>query len=123
MKYKYVSLIQSCAEARIQHLIRLTGQQDMERFLSTIVGQYRREISTCIVRAQALGLLSRIGQISPAARAAAQRRAGVARQEHLGLRFFICFDNKTAKKRLREIARGTMYTIPNIKYTNENSCH
>ena len=75
------SLIQSCAEARIQHLIRLTGQQDMERFLGTIVGQYRREISTCIVRAQALCLLSRIGQISPAARAAAQRRAGAARLE------------------------------------------
>ena len=61
------SLIQSCAEARVQHLIRLTGQQEMERYLGTIVGQYRREISTCMVRAQALCLLSRVGQISPAA--------------------------------------------------------
>ena len=47
------ALIQSCAEAKAAHLCRASGRQERERLLGTIVGQYRRLISTCAVRAQA----------------------------------------------------------------------
>ena len=36
------------------HLCRSTGHQESEQLLSTIVGQYRRLVSTSAVRAQAL---------------------------------------------------------------------
>ena len=41
---------------------------------SVIVSQYRRLLSSCIVRAQAQCLISRVGVISPQAREAAKRR-------------------------------------------------
>ena len=68
------ALIQSCAKARVAHLCRTSGRRDSERLLGPIVGQYRRLISTCAVRAQALCLLARVGLITPAARDAARRR-------------------------------------------------
>ena len=49
--------------------------------MSVIVSQYRRLLSTCIVRAQAQCLLSRVGVISPQAREAAQRREVAGRME------------------------------------------
>ena len=68
------SLIQSCAESRVACLCRSTGRQESERLLGTIVGQYRRLISTTAVRAQAMCTLARVGLISPAVRDAARRR-------------------------------------------------
>ena len=42
--------------------------------LGRVVGQYRRLISTCAVRAAALCALARVPENSPAAQAAARRR-------------------------------------------------
>ena len=67
------SFVQSCAEARVAHMVRATGRQETERLLGTVVGQYRRLLSTTAVRAQALCLLARVGLITPAAREAAGR--------------------------------------------------
>ena len=53
----------------------------MDRQMTVIVSQNRRLLSTTIVRAQALCLLSRVGVISPAAREAAGRREAATRQE------------------------------------------
>ena len=64
-----------------EHLCRSTAQPELEGQLSVIVGQYRRLLSTCIVRAQARCLTSRVGVISPQAREAAQRREVVGRME------------------------------------------
>ena len=47
----------------------------MERKQSGLVAQYRRLVSTCVVRAHAQCLLSRVSAISGAARGAAERRA------------------------------------------------
>ena len=67
------SLIQTCAEARVAHLTRATGRQETEHLLGMIVGQYRRLVSTCAVRAGAMCTITRVSQISPAAKAAAGR--------------------------------------------------
>ena len=75
------ALIQTCAEARVAHICRSTGRQESEHLLGTIVGQYRRLVSTCAVRAQALCTLARVGLITPAAREAARRRQGAMRME------------------------------------------
>ena len=75
------SLIQTCAESQVAHLVRSTGKQEMEKKLSGLVAQYRRLVSTCVVRAQAQCLLSRISAISGAARGAAERRAVTASLE------------------------------------------
>ena len=74
-------LIQTCAESRVEFLCRATGQQEMEGQLSVLVAQYRRLISTCVERANAQCLLSRVGVISPAARGAAHRREWAGRLE------------------------------------------
>ena len=69
------SFVQSCAEARVAHMVRATGRQEMiEQLLGTVVRQYRRLLSTTAVRAQAMCLLARVGLITPAAREAAGRR-------------------------------------------------
>ena len=74
------SFVQSWAEARVAHMVRATGRQETERLLGTVVGQYRRLLSTTAVRAQALCLLARVGLITPAAREAAGRREVAMRQ-------------------------------------------
>ena len=74
-------LIQACAEARVEHLARSSGRQEAARRLGTTVGQYRRVVSTTIVRAQAHCLLARVSLISPAARDAAGRRQVAMRLE------------------------------------------
>ena len=73
--------VQSYAEARVAHICRSTGRQESEHLLGTIVGQYRRLISTCAVRAQAMCILARVGLITPAAREAARRRQVAMRLE------------------------------------------
>ena len=74
------SFIQSCAEARVAHMVRSTGRQETERLLGMVVGQYRRLMSTTAVRAQAMCLLARVGLVTPAAREAAGRREVAMRQ-------------------------------------------
>ena len=49
--------------------------------LSVIISQYRRRVSTCVVRLKAQCLISRVVVISPAARGAAQRREAQGRVE------------------------------------------
>ena len=75
------ALVQTCAEARVAHICRSTGRQESEHLLGTIVGQYRRLVSTCAVRAQAMRTLARVGLITPAAREAAGRRQVAMRME------------------------------------------
>ena len=75
------ALVQTCAEARVAHICRTSGRQESEQLLGTIVGQYRRLISTCAVRAQAMCTLARVGLITPAARDAARRRQVAMRLE------------------------------------------
>ena len=60
---------------------RSTGRPELESQLGVVTGQYRRLLSSCIVRAQAQCLISRIGVISPEARVAAQRREVAGRLE------------------------------------------
>ena len=52
--------VQSYAEARVAHICRSTGRQESEHLLGTSLGQYRRLISTCAVRAQAMCILARV---------------------------------------------------------------
>ena len=75
------SLVQICAESRVEHLCRSTGRPELEGQLSVITSQYRRLLSSCIVRAQAQCLISRVGVIAPQAREAAQRREVAGRME------------------------------------------
>ena len=51
-------------------------------FLSGLLGSIRRVLSCCFVRAQALCLVSRLGQVGVLARAAAERRMAALRAEH-----------------------------------------
>ena len=75
------ALVQTCAEARVAFLCRSTGRQDTEYLLSQEVSRYRRLVSTSAVRAAALCTLARVGEISPAAKAAAGRRQVAMRLE------------------------------------------
>ena len=75
------SLVQICAESKVEHLCRSTGRPEMEGQLSVITSQYRRLLSTTMVRAQAQCLISRVGVISPQAREAARRRDVAGRME------------------------------------------
>ena len=67
--------------ALTKHLSRSTGRPELEGQLSVIVSQYRRLLSTCIVRAQAQCLISRVAVISRQAREAARRREVAGRLE------------------------------------------
>ena len=68
-------------ESQVAHLCRLTGRIELEGQLSVTVSQYRRLLSSCIVRAQAQCLISRVGVISPQAREAAKQREVSGRVE------------------------------------------
>ena len=57
------------------------GQQETEHMLGQQVAQYRRLVSTSVVRAAAMCTLARVGEISPAAKAAAGRRQVAMRLE------------------------------------------
>ena len=68
-------LIQILAESRTANLSRAQGFDCSEGFLRKITGEIRRSLSTTIIRASAESLLERLQHISPAAGAAAKRRA------------------------------------------------
>ena len=57
------------------------GWEGGEGELGQVIGQIRRKLSCTFVRAQALCLLSRLGQLGPGARAAAERRGDALRAE------------------------------------------
>ena len=76
-----LNLVQILAKSKVEHLCRSTGRPELEGQLSVIVSQYRRLLSTCIVRAQAQWLISRVGVISRQAREAARRREVAGRLE------------------------------------------
>ena len=66
---------------RVSDRFYQAGRQESEHLLGTIVGQYRRLLSTCAVRAQAMCTLARVGLITPASREAARRRQVAMRME------------------------------------------
>ena len=101
-------LIQTCAESKVAFLCRSTGRQEKEGLLGTLVSQYRRMISTCCVRAQAMCMLGRVGVISGAARAAAKRREGAVRLE----------------RQLRQEQRAVwMASIHGMGWAKRGNCH
>ena len=75
------SLVQTYAEARVAYLCRATGRQETEYLLGEVVGRYRHHVSTSAVRAAAMCTLARVGEITPAARAAAGTRQVAMRLE------------------------------------------
>ena len=77
------SFVQSCAEAKVAHIVRATGRQETEQLLGILVRQYRRLMSTTAVRAQAMRLLARVGLITPAARAAGRRAVAMRQVEEM----------------------------------------
>ena len=60
---------------------RARGWEGGEGELGQVIGQVRRRLSCTFIRAQALCLLSRLGQLGPGARAAADRRGDALRAE------------------------------------------
>ena len=74
------SLLQACGDSRVD-LCRSTGRQELRGQHSVIISQYRRLVSTCMVRAPAQCLISRVGITTPAAQGAARRREGAKRVE------------------------------------------
>ena len=69
-------LIKLCAEQRVVALGRATGEVPGPGQLGKLVGEIRRSVSVCVVRAQAVCLLERLAFLGPGARAAAERRKG-----------------------------------------------
>ena len=60
---------------------RARGWEGGEGELGQVIGSVRRKLSCTFIRAQALCLLSRIGQLGPGARAAAKRREDAMRAD------------------------------------------
>ena len=68
------TLIKILAESRVAARGRARGWEGGEGELGLVLGQTRRNLSCTFVRAQALCLLARLGQLGPGARQAAERR-------------------------------------------------
>ena len=75
------SLVSVIGDSMVAARSRARGWQGGDGELGQIIGQIRRRLSCTSVRAQALCLLSRIGQLGPGARAAADRRGDALRAE------------------------------------------
>ena len=73
--------IQTCAEAKAEYISRSSGKTLSDTMLGTIVSQFRRLVSTTACRAQAQCLLERVSLITPAAKAAAERRVLAMRRD------------------------------------------
>ena len=69
------------ADSMVAAKARARGWVGGEGELGQTISQIRRRLSCTSVRAQALCLLSRIGQLGPGARAAADRRGDALRAE------------------------------------------
>ena len=77
------STIESLAQARVDYQARAWGKPPTDWALGTTLAQYRRILSTCFVRSQAMCLLSRLGCLDAGARAGADRRSQGMRQEEV----------------------------------------
>ena len=75
------SLIKILGESMVAAKGRARGWEGGEGELGQEMGQLRRRLSCSFLRAQALCLLGRLGQIGPGARAAADRREEAKRKE------------------------------------------
>ena len=75
------SLVSIIANSMVDARSRERGWEGGEGELGQVMGQLRRKLSCSFVRAQALCLLSRLGQLGPGAKAAAERRGDALRAE------------------------------------------
>ena len=75
------SLVKIMGESSVAARGRARGWEGGEGELGLVLGQTRRRLSCSFVRAQALCLLARLGQLGPGARMAADRRIEAKRAE------------------------------------------
>ena len=75
------TLISIIGKSMVEAKSRERGWEGGEGELGQVMGQLRRKLSCTFVRAQALCLLARLGQLGPGAKAAAERRAESLRSE------------------------------------------
>ena len=75
------SLIKILGESRVAARGQARGWEGGDGELGLVLGQIRRTLSCTFVRAQALCLLSRLGQLGPGAKSAADRRVVAQRAE------------------------------------------
>ena len=75
------SLISAVGQSMVEARSRERGWEGGEGELGQVMGQLRRKLSCTFVRAQALCLIARLGQLGPGARAAAERRNDALRAE------------------------------------------
>ena len=74
-------LVRTLAECRVGARTRARGREGPDWELGEVISQIRRSLSLEFVRAQALCLVARLGQLGDGARAAANRRAQAGREE------------------------------------------
>ena len=74
-------LIRTLGEHRVLKAERSHGEMREDRKLGVVIGHIRRVLSSAFVRAQGLCLLSRLRQLGPHARGAAERRAAAQQGE------------------------------------------
>ena len=104
------SLIKIMAESSVAAKGRARGWEGGDGELGLVLGQIRRRLSCSFVRAQALCLLARLGQLGPGARVAAERRKEARRAETTRRR-----DNQAhwlAHVRGRGLGRAGMIFVP-----------
>ena len=75
------TLISVIGKCMVDSKSRERGWEAGEGELGQVMGQLRRKLSCNFVRAQALCLLSRLGQLGPGAKAASERRSEALRAE------------------------------------------
>ena len=75
------SLISTVAQSMVDAKARARSWEAGEGELGQVMGSIRRRLSCTFIRAQALCLLSRIGQLGPGARTAAIRRGDALKAE------------------------------------------
>ena len=74
-------LLRNLAETKVQQKARASGEPPLDSEVGTTLAHFRRILSTTIVRAQAICLLTRIGHLGGRAREAAERRNLDVRRE------------------------------------------
>ena len=74
-------LVRTLAETRVGARTRARGREGPDWELGEAISHIRRSLSLDFIRAQALCLVARLGQVGDGARAAASRRAQAGREE------------------------------------------
>ena len=75
------NLVRTLAETRVGARTRARGREGPDWELGEVMGQIRRNLSLDFVRAQALCLIARIGQLGEGAQAAGKRREQAVKEE------------------------------------------